>query len=102
MYIRYKSAEKRLDQVKFECQSKSSRSTSRLVLTAIICFATASGPREETIHSLRVRAFNIVSAVVKVFETTTTSVVSGSKSLMLRATSTGSTFARLQDNQNYI
>lgn len=31
-----------------------------------------TNPREEMIHSLRVRAFNIVSAVVKVLDTTTT------------------------------
>jgi hypothetical protein len=29
-------------------------------------------PRADTIHSLSVRAFNMVSAVVKVFDTTTT------------------------------
>jgi DNA recombination-dependent growth factor C len=33
---------------------------------------TKTNPREETIHSLMVRAFSIVSAVVKVFDTTTT------------------------------
>ena len=31
-----------------------------------------TNPRAAEIHSLSVRAFNIVSAVVKVFETTTT------------------------------
>jgi len=33
---------------------------------------TKTNPREEMIHSFSVRAFNIVSAVVKVFDTTTT------------------------------
>mmetsp|Transcript_2150 Transcript_2150/g.8272 ORF Transcript_2150/g.8272 Transcript_2150/m.8272 type:complete len:263 (+) Transcript_2150:880-1668(+) len=66
----------------------------KFVLTATMCFATASFPRLAIIHCLTVRAFNMVSAVVKVLETTTTSVVSGSKPFRDRATSTGSTFAR--------
>ena len=41
-----------------------------------------------------VRAFNIVSAVVNVFDTMITSVVSGFRPLSALVTSTGSTFAR--------
>lgn len=33
-----------------------------------------TNPKEDEIHSLSVRAFNMVSAVVKVFETTTTAI----------------------------
>ena len=46
------------------------------------------------IHWRTVRALSIVSAVVNVLDTTTTSVVSGSRPLSDRATSTGSTLAR--------
>lgn len=41
-----------------------------------------------------VRAFSMVSAVVKVLETTTMRVVSGRRPFRARATSTGSTLAR--------
>ncbi len=41
-----------------------------------------------------VRAFSMVSAVVKVLETTTINVVSGLRPFRARATSTGSTLAR--------
>lgn len=44
-------------------------------------------------HLRTVRALSIVSAVVNVFDTTTTSVVSGSRPRRLIATSTGSTLA---------
>lgn len=43
---------------------------------------------------LTVLAFSMVSAVVKVLDTTTTRVVSGLRPLRARATSTGSTLAR--------
>mmetsp|Transcript_2380 Transcript_2380/g.3987 ORF Transcript_2380/g.3987 Transcript_2380/m.3987 type:complete len:211 (-) Transcript_2380:515-1147(-) len=66
----------------------------RLVDTATMCLATASSPRDEVIHLRTVRALSMVSAVVKVLETTTTSVVSGSNPFSERATSMGSTFAR--------
>mmetsp|Transcript_1697 Transcript_1697/g.1849 ORF Transcript_1697/g.1849 Transcript_1697/m.1849 type:complete len:223 (+) Transcript_1697:1042-1710(+) len=56
--------------------------------------AEAAPLMEESIHSLTVRAFNIVSAVVIVLLTTTTKVTSASKPSRALATSTGSTFAR--------
>ena len=71
-----------------------SETSLRLVETATMCLATASLPSAAMIHCRTVRALSIVSAVVNVFDTTTTSVVSGSKPLSDRATSTGSTFAR--------
>lgn len=86
---------------------------------------THTYPSADEIHSLRVRAFSMVSAVVKVFETITTAiiirniktckinlhayvstihmiqwylprVVSGFNPVIFLATSIGSTFARLQ------
>mmetsp|Transcript_2908 Transcript_2908/g.11465 ORF Transcript_2908/g.11465 Transcript_2908/m.11465 type:complete len:303 (-) Transcript_2908:510-1418(-) len=66
----------------------------RLVDTATMCFLTASWPRAAMIHWRTVLALSIVSAVVNVLDTTTTSVVSGSRPLSERATSTGSTLAR--------
>jgi hypothetical protein len=41
--------------------------------------ATAASPNAATIHALHVRAFNMVSAVVKVLEIITTNVVAGLK-----------------------
>lgn len=66
----------------------------RLVDTATMCLATASAPSSAVSHVRTVRALSIVSTVVKVFDTTTTSVVSGSRPLSARATSIGSTLAR--------
>mmetsp|Transcript_8509 Transcript_8509/g.22403 ORF Transcript_8509/g.22403 Transcript_8509/m.22403 type:complete len:273 (-) Transcript_8509:222-1040(-) len=66
----------------------------RFVLTATMCLRTASSPSASAIHLRIVRALSIVSAVVKVFETTTTSVASGESPSVARATSTGSTLAR--------
>mmetsp|Transcript_18462 Transcript_18462/g.38428 ORF Transcript_18462/g.38428 Transcript_18462/m.38428 type:complete len:355 (+) Transcript_18462:858-1922(+) len=65
-----------------------------LVETATMCLETASSPSSEVIHLRTVRAFSIVSAVVKVLETITTMVVSWLRPLRALATSTGSTFAR--------
>lgn len=45
-------------------------------------------------HARMVRALSMVSAVVKVLETITTSVVSGSNPAVARLKSTGSTLAR--------
>jgi hypothetical protein len=50
-------------------------------------------PQSQAFH-LTVRAFSIVSAVVKVLDTTTAMVVAGSRPFKARATSTGSTLAR--------
>ena len=72
---------------------------STAVLTATICCLTISA-RGRWLSSLRtsqlctVRAFIIVSAVVKVLETMHTNVVSGSRPANARFTSTGSTLAR--------
>mmetsp|Transcript_4516 Transcript_4516/g.12333 ORF Transcript_4516/g.12333 Transcript_4516/m.12333 type:complete len:211 (+) Transcript_4516:1329-1961(+) len=66
----------------------------RFVDTATMCFATASGPSCAMSHLRTVRALSMVSAVVKVLDTTTTSVSSGFMSFRARATSIGSTFAR--------
>ena len=53
----------------------------------------APRPAADGTH-LTVRALSMVSAVVKVLETTTAMVVAGSRLFSARATSTGSTFAR--------
>ena len=66
-------------------------------MAATCCATTASGSQEgipRTSQSRTVRAFSIVSAVVKVLLTTSTSVVSGERPSSARATSTGSTLAR--------
>lgn len=42
-----------------------------------------TNPKEDEIHSLSVRAFNIVSAVVKVFETTTTAIETNEDKLLI-------------------
>ena len=58
---------------------------------------TVSAPGQHPASNLpylTVRALSIVSAVVKVLETTMTMVVSGLSPLRARATSTGSTLAR--------
>mmetsp|Transcript_41488 Transcript_41488/g.98302 ORF Transcript_41488/g.98302 Transcript_41488/m.98302 type:complete len:209 (-) Transcript_41488:414-1040(-) len=66
----------------------------RLVETATMCLATAFSSLSSVVSQVRtVRALSIVSAVVKVLETTTTRVVSGSRSCSLLARSTGSTLA---------
>lgn len=67
---------------------------SLFVLTATICLPTASVPSASTIHLRIVRAFSIVSAVVKVLLTMTTIVVSGFNPSVARVTSIGSTLAR--------
>mmetsp|Transcript_102042 Transcript_102042/g.329159 ORF Transcript_102042/g.329159 Transcript_102042/m.329159 type:complete len:272 (-) Transcript_102042:191-1006(-) len=68
---------------------------SRAVEQAATCLATQSGEPSSLInHSLTVLALSIVSAVVKVFETTNTSVVSALRPSKARFTSMGSTFAR--------
>mmetsp|Transcript_5945 Transcript_5945/g.19942 ORF Transcript_5945/g.19942 Transcript_5945/m.19942 type:complete len:254 (-) Transcript_5945:495-1256(-) len=66
----------------------------KLVDTATMCLLTASLPNAAMIHCRTVLAFNIVSAVVNVFETTTTNVVSGFNPFKALATSTGSTLAK--------
>ena len=66
----------------------------RLVDTATMCLATAALPSFFTSHARTVRAFSMVSAVVNVFETTTTSVRAGSRPSSARVTSMGSTLAR--------
>mmetsp|Transcript_74635 Transcript_74635/g.216557 ORF Transcript_74635/g.216557 Transcript_74635/m.216557 type:complete len:205 (+) Transcript_74635:622-1236(+) len=68
---------------------------SKAVEQAATCFAMQSGlPSSLINHSLTVRAFSMVSAVVKVLETMTTSVVSALRPSKARFTSMGSTFAR--------
>ena len=52
------------------------------------------GALTDVIHLRTVRALSMVSAVVKVLDTTITMVVSGSSPFRERATSMGSTFAR--------
>mmetsp|Transcript_25757 Transcript_25757/g.57013 ORF Transcript_25757/g.57013 Transcript_25757/m.57013 type:complete len:361 (-) Transcript_25757:43-1125(-) len=67
------------------------------VLTAIMCWRMTSAGAPCTLsssHFLMVRALSMVSAVVKVFETTITRVLSASRPLSALETSTGSTFAR--------
>mmetsp|Transcript_5888 Transcript_5888/g.16804 ORF Transcript_5888/g.16804 Transcript_5888/m.16804 type:complete len:292 (-) Transcript_5888:193-1068(-) len=66
----------------------------RLVDTATMCFATAPSPSSAFSHVRTVRALSMVSAVVKVLDTTTAMVVSGFSPFRARATSTGSTLAR--------
>mmetsp|Transcript_6130 Transcript_6130/g.17305 ORF Transcript_6130/g.17305 Transcript_6130/m.17305 type:complete len:227 (+) Transcript_6130:885-1565(+) len=62
---------------------------------AATCFATQAGsPSSLMSHSFTVLAFNMVSAVVKVLETTSTSVVSALSPSSARLTSIGSTLAR--------
>ena len=51
-------------------------------------------PHASPASHLTVLAFSIVSAVVKVLDTTTAMVVAGSRPFKARATSTGSTLAR--------
>ncbi len=55
---------------------------------------TDAGAAENCNPHRTVRALSIVSAVVKVLDTTTAMVVAGSRLFSARATSTGSTFAR--------
>jgi hypothetical protein len=60
-----------------------------------MCHQLEPGPSESVWTPHRtVRAFSIVSAVVKVLDTTTAMVVAGSRPFRARATSTGSTLAR--------
>mmetsp|Transcript_68541 Transcript_68541/g.201182 ORF Transcript_68541/g.201182 Transcript_68541/m.201182 type:complete len:272 (+) Transcript_68541:236-1051(+) len=62
---------------------------------ATTCLATAASlPSSSTIHFFTVLALSIVSAVVKVLETTITRVVSALRPSRARFTSMGSTFAR--------
>ena len=72
-------------------------------LVAIHCVSLAAmtflrqhkvAPSSRLVSHLTVRALSMVSAVVKVLETTTAMVVAGSRLLSARATSTGSTLAR--------
>ncbi len=67
---------------------------SRFVDTATTCFATAdsSTPGPSRSHFLKLAAFVIVSTVVKVFEQTIASVVSGSRSRTASRRSAPSTF----------
>mmetsp|Transcript_17756 Transcript_17756/g.30432 ORF Transcript_17756/g.30432 Transcript_17756/m.30432 type:complete len:205 (+) Transcript_17756:1396-2010(+) len=71
----------------------------RLVETATMCLDTHSSPSWAMSHLRTVRAFSIVSAVVKVLDTTTTMVSAGSSFLSARATSIGSTFARKRSSR---
>ena len=67
--------------------------SSAFVETATKCFAIAdSSPRPATIHSRAVRAFVIVSSVVKVFEEMMKSVCAGSRSRVASTKSVESTF----------
>jgi hypothetical protein len=67
--------------------------SSALVDTATKCLATASSePSLASAHSRAVWALVIVSRVVKVFEETTNSVSSGSRSRVFSAKSVPSTF----------
>ena len=70
-----------------------SATPSALVETATKCLATAasSPPSPASDHSRAVRALVIVSSVVKVFEETTNSVSSGSRSRVASAKSVPST-----------
>mmetsp|Transcript_22254 Transcript_22254/g.50824 ORF Transcript_22254/g.50824 Transcript_22254/m.50824 type:complete len:272 (+) Transcript_22254:747-1562(+) len=68
---------------------------SNAVEQAAICLPTASGvPSSLMSHSFTVLALSIVSAVVKVFEITSTNVVSAFNPSKARFTSMGSTFAK--------
>mmetsp|Transcript_31611 Transcript_31611/g.57422 ORF Transcript_31611/g.57422 Transcript_31611/m.57422 type:complete len:205 (-) Transcript_31611:467-1081(-) len=73
----------------------------KFVLTATMCLATAFSPSLLTNQERTVRAFNMVSAVVKVLDTTTTNVSSGSKSTREVATSIGSTFAKKRSSRPF-
>ena len=59
-----------------------------------MCFSTAASPSSAVSQVRTVRALSMVSTVVKVLDTTTTSVSAGSRPLRARATSMGSTLAR--------
>jgi len=64
-----------------------------LVDTATKCFATArSSPSACSVHSRALRAFVIVSSVVKVFDDTMNKVSAGSRSRVASAKSVPSTF----------
>ena len=78
-----------------------SSTASRLVDTATTCRAIAlsSPPRPSRSHCRALRAFVIVSTVVKVFEETTTSVSSGSRS---RSASTSCVASTLETNRNAV
>ena len=66
----------------------------RAHLTATMCFATAAWPSRSVSQARTVRALSMVSAVVKVLETMTTRVASGSRPRSALTASTGSTLAR--------
>lgn len=63
------------------------------------CHSSHHPPKCDCSHLRTVRAFSIVSAVVKVLDTTTTSVSSGLRPLRARATSMGSTLARKRSSR---
>lgn len=81
-----------------KCLISKTNKTKRSNLTAAMCWRMMVSAETPTIlsssHFFKVLAFNIVSAVVKVFDTTITRVVSGSRPVSARDTSVGSTLAK--------